>query len=146
MAAQPELAAKSSMNIPSTWSGCDAGDPSSWRAWSAAEWLLSPPKLGPNEGIPDRPVPEIDADVVKVDGECLIDQEGWCRMPQEAAHSNTQFKEDLDYIKFATPDAPVYTSQTSCHVPVFLRRTGYSLMMQRELAGLGEAWRQRGLH
>ena len=27
-----------------------------------------------------------------------------------------------------------------------VRRTGYSLMMQRELAGLGEAWRQRGLH
>ena len=28
----------------------------------------------------------------------------------------------------------------------WMRRTGYSLMMQRELAGLGEAWRQRGLH
>ena len=27
-----------------------------------------------------------------------------------------------------------------------VRRTGYSLMMQREPAGLGEAWRQRGLH
>ena len=28
----------------------------------------------------------------------------------------------------------------------WMRRTGYSLMMQRELAGLGEAWRQRELH
>ena len=44
-------------------------------------------------------------------------------MPQEAAHPNTQFEEDLDYIKFATPDTPVYTSQTSCHVPVFYWHT-----------------------
>ena len=119
IAAQPVLAAKSMTNIPSEWKGCDAGDPSSWVAWSAGEWLPSPPKLQPTEGIPDCPVKEISADEVKIDGECLIEQEGWCRMPQEAAHPNTQFVEEPDYIKFATPDIAVYESQESRHVPIF---------------------------
>ena len=82
VAAQPKLAAKSQTNIPSTWTGCDAGDPSSWRAWSAGEWLLTPPKLGPRDDIPDHPLTEISAEEVRVNGERLIDKDGWCRMPQ----------------------------------------------------------------
>ena len=44
-------------------------------------------------------------------------------MPQEAAHPNTQFVEGLEFVKFATPDTPVYTSQTSRHVPIFYWHT-----------------------
>ena len=60
-----------------------------------------------------------------------------------AAQGQTEILKQLAAVKRQSSDDLAVVRKELADV---MRRTGYSLMMQRELAGLGEAWRQRGLH
>ena len=70
---------------------------------------------------------------------------GGTTVPQDTL-SGSRYQQCPGCPKHVPKRALMHHIATECMVCMTLRRTGYSLMMQRELAGLGEAWRQRGLH
>ena len=49
---------------------------------------------------------------VRHDGEVLVDQVGWCRMPQHATHPNGSISEQIEAVG-ASPDPVVYQSNST---------------------------------
>ena len=116
-AAQPELVSATKRNRSVRWTLCDAGDRMSWSGWRGGAPAV--PIFDAVAGIPAQPLTNFTAQEVRLGGHVLIEQRGWCRMHQDAAHSNSRFGEDDSYSKFCIPDTPVFTSNVTEHVPIF---------------------------
>ena len=69
------------------------------------------------EGIPSEPLRDITAREVREDGELLVDQVGWSRMPQHHAHPNGRIHEDLPAVLMAD-DPVVYEANVTDHIAV----------------------------
>ena len=80
---------------------------------------FQPPTFQPDEGIPAQPLREFSPAEIRVDGDILIEQRGWVRMPQDAAHPNSRFHEDPEFTKFSVPDPTVFDTNVTEHVPIF---------------------------
>jgi hypothetical protein len=89
----------------------------SWSGWQGGAPAV--PIFDAVAGIPAQPLTNFTAQEVRLGGHVLIEQRGWCRMHQDAAHSNSRFGEDDSYSKFCIPDTPVFTSNVTQHVPIF---------------------------
>eukprot|EP01043_Picozoa_sp_COSAG02_P098301 COSAG02_NODE_34460_length_483_cov_22703.356771_1_plen_93_part_01 len=47
----------------------------------------------------------------------IVDQAGWCRMPQHAAHPNGSISEQIEAVG-ASPDPVVYQSNSTGHIDI----------------------------
>ena len=117
VAANPELVAAGRERIPPAWPECSATAQSSWTGWSLGEF--QPPTFLPGEGIPATPLREVSPAEVRVDGDILVEQRGWVRMPQDAAHPNARFHEDPAFTKFSVSDPTIFETNVTEHVPIF---------------------------
>ena len=76
-----------------------------WKQWSLNTGWTTPGLFAADEGVPSAQLREITAKEVREDGELLVDQVGWSRMPQHHAHPNGRIHEDLPAVLMA--DDPV---------------------------------------
>ena len=111
-----------SAHLPATsydWQLVDAESPTSeWSGWSTAVGsTVAIPKLHSQCGIPAERLREFTLDEVRHDGEILVDQAGWCRMPQHAAHPNGSIPEHISAVS-TSPDPVVYQSNVTDHVDI----------------------------
>ena len=103
--------------IPEDWHQSQASSMQTWKQWSLNTGWTTPGLFAADEGVPSAQLREITAKEVREDGELLVDQVGWSRMPQHHAHPNGRIHEDLPAVLMAD-DPVVYEANVTDHIAV----------------------------